>query len=38
MHLKEKIKQAAATSYIFALATGRPDSDVAIIFLLRGCA
>jgi hypothetical protein len=37
MHLKEKIKQAAATGYILLWLLGVPIPVLLIIFLLRGC-
>jgi hypothetical protein len=37
MHLKDKIKQAAATGYILLWLLGIPIPVLLLIFLLRGC-
>jgi hypothetical protein len=37
MHLKEKIKEAAATGYILLWLLGIPIPILFLIFLLRGC-
>ena len=37
MHLKEKIKEAAASGYILLWLLGIPIPILFLIFLLRGC-
>jgi hypothetical protein len=37
MHLKEKIKEAAAAGYILLWLLGIPIPVLLLIFLLRGC-
>jgi hypothetical protein len=38
MHLKDKIKQTAATGYILLWLLGIPIPVLLLIFLLRGCS
>jgi hypothetical protein len=37
MHLKDKIKEAAATGYILLWLLGIPIPVLLLVFLLRGC-
>jgi hypothetical protein len=38
MHLKDKIKEAAAAGYILLWLLGLPIPVLFLIFLLRGCS